>query len=133
MLRMRRHARRGRHECRAGVGTAAHSAGEDIDFAPVAIVLVGWPAIITSIILVMTGIASRQWSWALTGVVVAVPFLLYLWATPRFGTIAVPTALLYFASVWAAARGRRRMAVALTVPFVSMAALVARLVLQSSR
>ena len=96
---------------------------------PLVAVVFGWPAIVASVILTFAGIAFSRWPLALAGAGVATPFLLYVWATPRFGAMAVPVALLYFAAAGAVARSRPYAALALTAPFVALALLMARLVL----
>ena len=97
---------------------------------PVVAILFGWPAIVASVVLVMTGISLSRWPLTLAGAAVAMPFLLYVWASPRFGaTTAVPVALLYFGAAWAVARGRTGMAFAFSAPFLALVTLMARLVL----
>src|SRR6267142_5467519 len=97
---------------------------------PLVAVVFGWPAVITSIVLTLAGIAASRWRLVLGGAVVGSPFLFYLFLTPRFGSVALPAALLHFAAVPAVARGHRVAALALAAPFVALAMVVAQLVLR---
>ena len=95
---------------------------------PVVAVVFGWPAVISSILLTLAGIAAARWQVVLGGAAVGSPFLFYLLLTPRFRLVALPVALLHFGAALAVARGRRVAAFALVAPFVAMAAIVAALV-----
>jgi hypothetical protein len=95
---------------------------------PVVAVVFGWPAVISSILLTLAGIAVARWQVVLGGAAVGSPFLFYLLLTPRFRLVALPVALLHFGAALAVARGRRAAAFALVAPFVALAAIVAALV-----
>jgi len=95
---------------------------------PVVAVVFGWPAVISSILLTLTGIAVARWQVVLGGAAVGSPFLFYLLLTPRFRLVALPVALLHFGAAVAVAHGRRVAAFALVAPFVALAAIVAALV-----
>jgi hypothetical protein len=48
-------------------------------------ILLGWPAILTSIGLSVMGIVRRSPAWLVVAACLATPFALYLAASPRFG------------------------------------------------
>ena len=97
---------------------------------PIVAVIFGWPAVIASVLLVLTSIARGRWQWALAGAAIGSPFLLYLALTPRLAPIAPIVGLSYFAAAYALARGDRAVAAALTIPFLALAAFVASQVLR---
>ena len=97
---------------------------------PLVAVVFGWPAVITSILLTLTGIAISRWHLVMGGAAVGSPFLFYLFLTPRFRLVALPVALLHFGAAQAVARGHRVAALALVAPFVALAVVVAALVLR---
>lgn len=92
-------------------------------------ILLGWPAVIASIGLVLTGIVRGRSRATLMGGLWGCPFLLYLFASPRIGLPAVSVGLLYLGSSHAVAQSRRILALAMAAPFVLLAGFVARLVL----
>jgi hypothetical protein len=94
----------------------------------VAIVL-GWPAVVASIILALAGIVRGRARAVLIGAMLGCPFLLYLAASPRIGWLAIVVGVLYLGSSWAVARSRRGLALAMAMPFIGLAGFVARLVL----
>ena len=94
-----------------------------------AIVLFGWPAVITSVVLTIAGISARRWSFVVAGAMVGSPFLLYLSMTPRFRIIALPVAALHFAAALAVARNHQLAAVALFAPFVGLVTFILLLVI----
>jgi len=55
-------------------------------------IIFGWPAVFASIVLTSAGIAIRSWMVALVGAIIAAPFMLYLFGTPRFMLVVVPVA-----------------------------------------
>ena len=97
---------------------------------PLVAVVLGCPAVITSILLTLAGIAASRWRLVLTGAAVGSPFLFYLFLTPRFRLVALPVALLHFGAAQAIARGYRVAALAFAAPFVALAMVVATLVLR---
>lgn len=99
------------------------------DVIPIVAILFGWPAVIASIGLVLAGIARGRSRATLVGGLVGCPFLLYLFASPRIGLLAVIVGLLYLGSSHAVAQSRRVLALAMAAPFVLLAGFVARLVL----
>jgi hypothetical protein len=96
---------------------------------PFIAIVLGWPAVIASIVITLYGFASGRWRLVMTGACLAVPFLAYLSLTPRFGFAAPLAGVSYFAAVWAIARGRWTVGLVLVAPYFAVAALVASLVL----
>jgi hypothetical protein len=93
-------------------------------------VVFGWPAVITSVLLTLRGIAISRWRLVIAGASLGSPFLFYLFLTPRFRLVALPVALLHFGAAQAVARSHRVAALALVAPFVVLAFVVAALVLR---
>jgi hypothetical protein len=91
-------------------------------------IIFGWPAIITSIVVTTTGIAVRSWVIAFIGAIIAIPFMFYLFGTPRFMLVPVPVAFAHFSVAYALYRGRRLSALVLFAPFVALVAYVALMV-----
>jgi len=81
-------------------------------------IIVGWPAIVASLVLLGLGIASQRQLITLVGAVVALPFLLYLFGTPRFPYWAPVLILLNFAAAASVGRGYRWLPALLAVPFL---------------
>ena len=73
---------------------------------PLVAVMLGWPAIFASIALVFVGVARRRAHVALVGAVLALPFLLYLLASPRVGGLSLIVGALYLGSSGAIAHSR---------------------------
>ena len=96
---------------------------------PIIASVLGWPAVIASIILVLTGIVRWRSRIVLAGVFLGCPFLLYLFGSPRFGWLALIVAVLYVGSWLAADRSRTGFALALATPFICLAGFMAVLVL----
>jgi hypothetical protein len=96
---------------------------------PFVAVLFGWPAVILSLALTLTGIADGRWRVALAGTLVGIPFLLYLLGSPRIGWLSLVVGALYLGSAQAVARSRLALALAMAMPFVLLASLIAWLVL----
>jgi hypothetical protein len=92
-------------------------------------IVMGWPAIIASIAVVLTGVVLGRWRVALSGAFVACPFLLYLFASPRIGWLSPIVGVLYLGSAQAVARSQRVLALVMATPFVVLAGFVAWLVL----
>lgn len=96
---------------------------------PLVAVMLGWPAILTSIALVFVGIARRRVRVAVVGGVLGLPFLLYLFASPRVGRLSLVVGALYLGSSLAVTQSRRGLAVAMATPFAALAGFVAWIVL----
>ena len=96
---------------------------------PVVAVLFGWPAVVLSLALTLTGIAVGRWRVALVGTLIGSPFLLYLFGSPRIGWLSLLVGGLYLGSAQAVARSHRALAFAMATPFVVLASFIAWLVL----
>jgi hypothetical protein len=96
---------------------------------PVVAVLFGWPAVVLSLALTLTGIAVGRWRVALVGTLIGSPFLLYLFGSPRIGWLSLLVGGLYLGSAQAVARSHRALAFAMATPFVLLAGFIAWLVL----
>ena len=64
-------------------------------------VLSGWPAVVLSLGLTLTGIAAGRRRTVITGALVAGPFLLYLFGSPRIGWLSLVVGALYLGSAQA--------------------------------
>jgi hypothetical protein len=95
---------------------------------PIAAVIVGWPAVLASIVLAIVGIATERPRLVFAGAIVACPFLLYVFLTPRLRWVSPPVAALLFLAAGAVARRQRRVAAAMLVPYLCVCAFVAYLV-----
>ena len=95
---------------------------------PIVAVIVGWPAVIASLVLALVGIAMTRARMVLAGAVVACPFLFYLFLTPRLRWVAPPVATLLFVAARATARRQRRAALLSVAPYVGLVVFVAYLV-----
>ena len=99
------------------------------DTIPLVAILFGWPAVVVSLALTLTGIAVGRWRAVLAGALVATPFLFYLFASSLIGWLSLVVAALYLGSAQAVASSRRALALAMATPFVLLAGFVAWLVL----
>lgn len=95
---------------------------------PWAVIVFGWPAVIASILITLTALVVRSSRLALTGAVVALPFMVYIFGGPRFRLIAPLIVGSHVAVAFALRRGRPGLALALALPFIALAAFVASLV-----
>jgi hypothetical protein len=95
---------------------------------PAVAIVFGWPAIAVSIVLAALGIVAGRARLVLAGAVVACPFLVYLFLTPRLRWFAAPAALLFFLASGAVEQRRRRMALLLIAPYVALVGFVLYLV-----
>jgi hypothetical protein len=96
---------------------------------PFVAMLFGWPAVVLSLALTLTGVAGGRWRVALAGTLIGIPFLLYLFGSPRIGWRSVVVGVLYLGSAQAVARSRLALAFAMVMPFVLLASFIAWLVL----
>jgi hypothetical protein len=87
-------------------------------------IIFGWPAVVTSIVITATGITVRSWAVALIGAIITIPFMFYLFGTPRFMLVSIPVAFAHFSVAYALDRGSRLFALVLFAPFVALAAYV---------
>jgi hypothetical protein len=70
------------------------------------------------------------WPAVFAGALLGSPFLLYLFATPRVSWLSLPVAVLSFGSAQAVAQSHRALALAMAMPFMLLAGLVAWVVLR---
>jgi hypothetical protein len=91
---------------------------------PLVVVMLGWPAVLASIALVFVGIALRRARVAVVGGVLGVPYLLYLFGSPRVGWLSLAVGAVYLGSSLAVARSRRGLAIAMATPFVALSGFV---------
>jgi hypothetical protein len=96
---------------------------------PLVGVIVGWPAVMASITLVLIGVIRARSRVALAGAFLGCPFLFYLFASPGVGWLSLIVGVLYLGASHAVAQSRRGLATALATPFVALAGFVAWLVL----
>jgi hypothetical protein len=92
------------------------------------VIALGWPAVIVSFLLTLLAIARSSSKFAVTGALFALPFMLYLFATPRFRLVALAAFGSHLAAAYALRRRSRTVAFMLFLPFVCLAAFVAALV-----
>jgi hypothetical protein len=87
-------------------------------------ILMGWPAIAASILIVALGLLSKRPWVVIAGALLGVPFFFYLAATPRFrGAALVPVVLQAIAGV-SFVRRKPAVAAALCAPAVLFASYV---------
>lgn len=79
-------------------------------------IVFGWPAAVTSIVLSTFGLLLRRPLLVWIGAFVGLPFMLYLFGTPRFWLFAAVAAPCHFSAARAAARHSRLLAWLLFVP-----------------
>lgn len=88
----------------------------------------GWPMVVVTVALGIIGLWMNRTSLLVLSAILALPFLSYLAATPRFALAAPVVALLCWSSVLMLWRGHVASAVALFIPFLWLVAFVACLV-----
>ncbi|HEX2991390.1 MAG TPA: hypothetical protein VHO49_11985 [Anaerolineales bacterium] len=79
--------------------------------------LVGWPAIITSVALAIMGLVRNNYRFLVAAAIIAVPFSWYLSGFPLVRSPVFLTPVLVFGSAWAMQRGREMMAWILGITF----------------
>ncbi len=79
--------------------------------------LVGWPAIITSVALAIMGLVRNNYRLLVAAAIIAVPFSWYLSGFPLVRSPVFLTPVLVFGSAWAMQRGREMMAWILGITF----------------
>ncbi|MFZ5944334.1 MAG: hypothetical protein ACOYVD_09505 [Bacillota bacterium] len=80
--------------------------------------IIGWPGIITSLILSFLGIMFRRYIFLVYGALAAVPISMYLSATPRFRYFMVLLPLFQFGAAFAVHKGNIKLAWLLFLPFL---------------
>jgi hypothetical protein len=86
----------------------------------VAIVLIGWPAIIGSLFLMAWSMSKYQPRTAVAAALLGTPFLVYLSMSPRFKYVAPLVLCAYYAVPVAIAHRRRVIALVCASPFVGL-------------
>ena len=81
-------------------------------------ILLGWPAILVSLALSVTGIVRRRPAWLVFAAIIVVPVSLYLLGTPRFRWIGPVLPVLLFGASIAIRRSLPWLAWYFLVPFV---------------
>ena len=94
------------------------------------IILLGWPAVAASVVLLAVGIAKTRWQYFALATVTALPFLLYLAATPRFSFIASAAGVCCLAATFSASKRRTTLAAVLFLPFLLLASFLAIIVMR---
>lgn len=79
--------------------------------------LVGWPAIITSVALAIMGLVRNNYRFLVAAAIIAVPLSWYLSGFPLVRSPVFLTPVLVFGSAWAMQRGREMMAWILGITF----------------
>jgi len=93
----------------------------DVDFRSIlAIWLIGWPGIITAIVLVCIGIYLKRIKLIILGAFFAIPISWYLGFTPRFRYIMYALPLFFIGSAIAIKYGKNRLAWIFILPFVGV-------------
>ncbi|MDQ7094306.1 hypothetical protein REC12_11965 [Desulfosporosinus sp. PR] len=85
-----------------------------------AVVLIGWPGIITAIALVSIGIYTKRIRLIILGTAFAIPISWYLGSTPKFRYIMYGLPLFFIGSALAIKSGKNRLAWILTLPYVGI-------------
>lgn len=85
-----------------------------------AMIFMGWPAIIGTCILCIAGLVRKQPALLVLAALLVVPFAWYLSMTPLFRTIGFSVPLFLLGAAYLLGRGRRRTAELLLLPFGSI-------------
>ena len=88
----------------------------------------GWPAVVASILVTLVALVRGSSKLAVAGALLALPFMFYMFGTPRFRLVALPIFGSHLAAAYPLQRGNRTLALILFLPFACFAAFVARLV-----
>lgn len=86
----------------------------------VLVIAMGWPSILTSLGLSLTGIARKRQVLLLIGALLVVPFAYYLNASPRFAVPGAFLPMLHLGAAVAVYRGHRWLALLLLLPFIAV-------------
>jgi hypothetical protein len=81
------------------------------------IILVGWPAIVVTVILAATGLLRNNYRFLVWAAILAFPFSWYLSGFPAISSPAFLLPLLLFGSGFLMFRGREMLAWIVAVPF----------------
>lgn len=80
-------------------------------------ILAGWPAILTSVILAVTGLLKSNYRLLVMAAIIAFPFSLYLSGFPIIRSPVFLTPVLVFGAAWAMRYEREMLAWILGIPF----------------
>jgi len=83
-----------------------------------AVLLIGWPGIITAIVLVSIGIYTKQIWLIILGMVFSMPISWYLGGMPKVRYIMYGLPLFFIGSALAVRFGKNRLAWIFTLPYV---------------
>ena len=81
------------------------------------ILLVGWPAILVTIILAIIGLVRNNYRYLVAAAILAFPFSWYLSGFPRISSPAFLLPLLLFGSSYLMFRGREMLAWLIAIPY----------------
>jgi hypothetical protein len=81
------------------------------------IILVGWPAIITTVILAVLGLLKNDYRFLVAAAILAFPFSWYLSGFPLVRTFIFLLPLLPFGAAYALRRGHEMIAWLLAIPY----------------
>jgi hypothetical protein len=96
----------------------------------VVIVMVGWPAILASLLLALGGLVFKKWVLLVVGGLVALPFsIFYMGAYFNLFFVGALLTLGHFASAFSVYKKRLALAWVLILPFTVLAILLAYVVL----
>jgi hypothetical protein len=93
-------------------------------------IVLGWPAVIATLLLAVAGIARKKPALLVIATVVVTPISYYLMGSPRFGLFALAIPLCLLGSGMAVQRRHMVLAWGLLVPFVSVMGRLAFMVLR---
>jgi len=93
-------------------------------------IVFGWPAVIVTLLLSVTGIARKKPVLLVIATIVVTPFSFYLMGSPRFGLVGLAIPLLLVSSSIAVHRRHLVLAWMLLVPVVGVFSRLAMLVLR---
>lgn len=85
-----------------------------------AVLLIGWPGIITAIVLVSAGIYTKRVWLIIIGAIFAIPISWYLGSTPKFRYIMYALPLFLIGSALAVKLGKNRLAWILILPYIGV-------------
>lgn len=96
-----------------------------------AMILIGWPAMLTSLCLMAWSISTSRPTTAVAAALLGTPFLLYVSLSPRFTYMAPLALCAYYAAPVAIGYCRRALAVVCIAPFVALVFTVIGFVIRS--
>ena len=82
--------------------------------------LIGWPGIITSIVLVSIGIYSKRIWLIILGTIFAMPISWYLGSTPKFRYFMYALPIFFIGSALAIEYGKNRLAWIFVLPYLGI-------------